>query len=80
MEKVCLDATRSFLLPSDLVRLVHTALRAEVKALKDANKALTLYCSKILDRIMSIDGFEEVLSSGSLSLPSRVPRAVFDSA
>lgn len=34
------------------------ALRAEVKNLKDANRALTLYTSKILDRILSMDGYE----------------------
>ncbi|KAF9513429.1 hypothetical protein BS47DRAFT_1485651 [Hydnum rufescens UP504] len=38
------------------------ALRSEVKSLKDANKALNLYASKILDRIISQDGFESVLA------------------
>ncbi|EJD52179.1 hypothetical protein AURDEDRAFT_111618 [Auricularia subglabra TFB-10046 SS5] len=38
------------------------ALRNEVKALKDANKALSLYASKILDRIISEEGFEHVLA------------------
>ncbi|WWD17221.1 hypothetical protein CI109_101659 [Kwoniella shandongensis] len=37
-------------------------LRAEVKQLKEANKALTLYCSKIIDRIIAQDGFEHILS------------------
>ncbi|KZP31219.1 hypothetical protein FIBSPDRAFT_925923 [Athelia psychrophila] len=38
------------------------ALRAEVKSLKDANKALSLYASKIIDRIISQEGFEHVLA------------------
>ena len=38
------------------------ALRSEVKALKDANKALSLYASKILDRIIATEGFEHVLA------------------
>jgi hypothetical protein len=38
------------------------ALRTEVKALKDANKALSLYASKIIDRIISQEGFERVLA------------------
>ena len=37
-------------------------LRGEVKALKDANKALTLYASKIIDRIITMEGFENVLA------------------
>ncbi|WVW84016.1 hypothetical protein I302_106043 [Kwoniella bestiolae CBS 10118] len=39
-----------------------SALRAEVKQLKESNKALTLYCSKIIDRIITQEGFEHVLS------------------
>ncbi|RXK37059.1 hypothetical protein M231_05647 [Tremella mesenterica] len=38
------------------------ALRAEVKQLREANKALTLYCSKIIDRIIAQEGFEQILS------------------
>ncbi|KAG1755169.1 uncharacterized protein EDB91DRAFT_1097622 [Suillus paluster] len=38
------------------------ALRSEVKTLKDANKALSLYASKIIDRIIAEEGFEHVLS------------------
>ncbi|ORY20637.1 hypothetical protein BCR39DRAFT_555091 [Naematelia encephala] len=38
------------------------AMRAEVKQLREANKALNLYCSKILDRIIAQEGFEHVLS------------------
>lgn len=38
------------------------SLRNEVKSLKDANKALSLYASKIIDRIISQEGFEHVLA------------------
>ncbi|KAI1793883.1 hypothetical protein LXA43DRAFT_971543 [Ganoderma leucocontextum] len=37
-------------------------LRSEVKSLKDANKALSLYASKIIDRIISQEGYEHVLA------------------
>jgi hypothetical protein len=37
-------------------------LRTEVKSLKDANKALSLYASKIIDRIIAQEGFEHVLA------------------
>ncbi|THV04821.1 hypothetical protein K435DRAFT_774138 [Dendrothele bispora CBS 962.96] len=40
-----------------------TALRSEVKQLKDANKALSLYASKIIDRIIAQEGFEHVLAA-----------------
>ncbi|KAG5648082.1 hypothetical protein DXG03_007117 [Asterophora parasitica] len=64
------------------------ALRTEVKSLKDANKALSLYASKIIDRIISQEGFEHVLavdydkepltagphSNGSKSLPATTPK------
>lgn len=39
------------------------ALRNEVKSLKDANKALSLYASKIIDRIIAQEGFEHVLAA-----------------
>ncbi|RDX50391.1 hypothetical protein OH76DRAFT_1402421 [Lentinus brumalis] len=48
------EFTRS---PDDL-----ETLRSEVKNLKDANKALSLYASKIIDRIISQEGFEHVLA------------------
>nr|ODN88184.1 hypothetical protein L203_02789 [Cryptococcus depauperatus CBS 7841] len=35
---------------------------SELKQLKEANKALTLYCSKIIDRIIAQEGFEHILS------------------
>lgn len=38
-------------------------LQKEVKSLKDANKALALYASKILDRILAKEGFEHVLAA-----------------
>jgi hypothetical protein len=38
------------------------ALRNEVKSLKDANKALSLYASRIIDRIIAQEGFEHVLA------------------
>ena len=38
------------------------ALRNEVKSLKDANRALSLYASKIIDRIIAQEGFEHVLA------------------
>lgn len=38
------------------------SLRNEVKSLKDANKALSLYASKIIDRIIAQEGFEHVLA------------------
>lgn len=37
-------------------------LKAEVRSLKDANKALSLYASKIIDRIIATEGFENVLA------------------
>ncbi|PVF97254.1 hypothetical protein CPB86DRAFT_735208 [Serendipita vermifera] len=37
-------------------------LKTEVKNLKEANKALSLYASKIIDRIIATEGFENVLA------------------
>lgn len=37
-------------------------LRSEVRQLREANKALTLYVSKIVDRVCSQEGFEKVLA------------------
>ncbi|KAF8337900.1 uncharacterized protein EI90DRAFT_3040979 [Cantharellus anzutake] len=48
--------------PLQVDATVVEALRSEVKALKDANKALNLYASKILDRIIAQGGFEHVLA------------------
>jgi hypothetical protein len=38
------------------------SLKVEVKNLKEANKALSLYASKIIDRIIATEGFENVLA------------------
>lgn len=46
------------------------ALRNEVKSLKDANKALSLYASKIIDRIVATGGFEHVLAADYDNLKS----------
>ena len=39
------------------------ALRNEVKALADANKALALYARKILGRIATAEGLEHILTT-----------------
>lgn len=56
-------------------------LRTELKSLRESNKALTLYCSKILDRIIASEGFEHILSVdyrtrrfGSRSVSGRAAR------
>ena len=49
------------------------ALRNEVKVLKDANKALSLYASKILDRIIATEGFEHVLAVDYSEKPEPAP-------
>jgi hypothetical protein len=48
-------------------------LRNEVKVLKDANKALSLYASKILDRIIATEGFEHVLAVDYSEKPEPAP-------
>lgn len=45
-----------------LILLFLAGLRDEVKQLREANKALTLYVSKIVDRVCSQEGFEKVLA------------------
>ncbi len=52
------------------------ALRTEVKSLKDANKALSLYASKIIDRIIAQEGFEHVLAADYEADPKTPPTAV----
>ncbi|TFK30547.1 hypothetical protein FA15DRAFT_662522 [Coprinopsis marcescibilis] len=67
----------------DIVSANIDALRSEVKSLKDANKALSLYASKILDRIIAQDGFEHVLAADyeqepktpSVATPAAPPKA-----
>ncbi|KAH8102490.1 hypothetical protein BXZ70DRAFT_890040 [Cristinia sonorae] len=49
------------------------ALQNEVKSLKDANKALSLYASKIIDRIISQEGFEHVLAVDYEKSPANTP-------
>lgn len=53
--------TAGTLEPSGSMNDIDT-LRNEVKSLKDANKALSLYASKIVDRILAQEGFEHVLA------------------
>lgn len=46
-----------------IVSLRRAELQSEVKELRDANKALTLYVSRIIDRIVTrAQGFEDVLA------------------
>ena len=45
-----------------LAGLSDVELHNEVRQLRDANKALTLYVSKIVDRVCSQEGFEKVLA------------------
>jgi len=52
------------------------ALRTEVKSLKDANKALSLYASKIIDRIIAQEGFEHILAVDYEKEPSTPLTAV----
>jgi hypothetical protein len=52
------------------------ALRTEVKSLKDANKALSLYASKIIDRIIAQEGFEHILAVDYEKEPSTPSTAV----
>jgi hypothetical protein len=52
------------------------ALRTEVKSLKDANKALSLYASKIIDRIIAQEGFEHVLAIDYDKEDARTPTSV----
>jgi hypothetical protein len=53
-------------------------LRNEVKSLKDANKALSLYASRIIDRIIAQDGFEHVLSVDYEKSPTTPSAANFN--
>lgn len=45
-------------------------MRQEVRTLKDANKALTLYVSKIVDRVCQQEGFEKVLAVDYRQVPA----------
>lgn len=50
-------------------------LRNEIKSLKDANKALSLYACKIIDRIIAQEGFEHVLAADYESKSPATPTA-----
>ncbi|GJN89683.1 hypothetical protein Rhopal_002670-T1 [Rhodotorula paludigena] len=50
-------------------------LQAEIRQLRDANKALTLYVSKIVDRVCSQEGFEKVLAVDYRQTPRVGPDA-----
>lgn len=41
----------------------HSGLRKEVRQLQDANKALSLYINKIVERVIAHEGFENVLAT-----------------
>ncbi|GAA5866489.1 hypothetical protein JCM3774_004700 [Rhodotorula dairenensis] len=56
------DQEEHLLSGSEPARGIVEELRQEVRALKDANKALTLYVSKIVDRVCQQEGFEKVLA------------------
>ncbi|KDQ63628.1 hypothetical protein JAAARDRAFT_119974 [Jaapia argillacea MUCL 33604] len=62
------DATDAAVPPTDIENL-----RNEVKSLKDANKALSLYASKIIDRIIAQEGFEHVLAVDYDKMPPPTP-------
>ncbi|GAA6016061.1 hypothetical protein JCM10207_004428 [Rhodosporidiobolus poonsookiae] len=47
---------------SSFVGMGESDLHAEIRQLREANKALTLYVSKIVDRVCSQEGFEKVLA------------------
>ncbi|PWY68642.1 hypothetical protein BO70DRAFT_151720 [Aspergillus heteromorphus CBS 117.55] len=46
-------------------------LELEVKALKDQNKALTLYIERIISRLLQHDGFETILDKNENDPPSK---------
>ncbi|KAE8337494.1 hypothetical protein BDV24DRAFT_139941 [Aspergillus arachidicola] len=46
-------------------------LEAEIKALKDQNKALTLYIERIISRLLQHDGFETILDKNENDPPKR---------
>ncbi|KAK4057937.1 hypothetical protein OIO90_001156 [Microbotryomycetes sp. JL221] len=50
-----------------------TELQNEVRLLREANKALTLYVSKIVDRVCSQEGFEKVLAVDYRQTPQEPP-------
>ncbi|KAJ5896950.1 uncharacterized protein N7473_006349 [Penicillium subrubescens] len=50
-------------------------LEAEIKALRDQNKALTLYIERIISRVLQHDGFEHVLDRNEDEGGSKVAKA-----
>ncbi|GES66399.1 M protein, serotype 2.1 precursor [Aspergillus terreus] len=48
-------------------------LESEVKALKDQNKALTLYIERIISRLLQHDGFETILDRNENEAPAKPP-------
>ncbi|GAA5919438.1 hypothetical protein JCM1841_002390 [Sporobolomyces salmonicolor] len=59
-----------------LGRRESSELQLEIKQLREANKALTLYVSKIVDRVCSQEGFEKVLAVDYRGAP--VPKTAAD--
>ena len=53
-------------------------LEAELKSLRDQNKALTLYIEKIIGRVLQHEGFEHVLDKGDNDVPAPPKRANTD--
>ncbi|EPQ60705.1 hypothetical protein GLOTRDRAFT_124457 [Gloeophyllum trabeum ATCC 11539] len=71
-KKSSTEASRKASTSGDAAETIPTdldTLRNEVKSLKDANKALSLYASKIIDRIIAQEGFEHVLAVDYEKLP-----------
>ncbi|KAL2000197.1 hypothetical protein VTN02DRAFT_3422 [Thermoascus thermophilus] len=50
-------------------------LEAEIKALKDQNKALTLYIERIIGRLLQHEGFETILDKNENDPPVNKPRS-----
>ncbi|KAK4201470.1 hypothetical protein QBC40DRAFT_60731 [Triangularia verruculosa] len=44
---------------------IQKRLEAEIKSVKDQNKALTLYINKIIERLLQHQGFEHILDQGN---------------
>ena len=54
---------RAKLDPNDNREETYESLKVDNKQLRDANKALTTYVSKIIDRIINQEGFEQILAT-----------------
>jgi len=55
-------------------------MRSEIKSLKDANKALSLYASKIIDRIIAQEGYEHVLAADYEKTPQTPSASTFSNS